>query len=422
MKKLTAALLACVMLLGMAPLSLAAPTTQAIVDAALELIYSHEGTYNSINKNDNGAVSVGKIQWHGTRALALIKIVVNSNPTNAKSILGDTLYTEVTTVDNWSYRTVNDEEAAALATLLSTPEGKAAQDKMANGDITGYVTRGQKLGITDGAALVYFADLENQGGYGMSKRVATAAANTVGSFAAITLADIHQAGLADSVAGKYPTLRNRAYTYCQSLGFGGTAGVHFPKKSTYRNGMFPDVASSAWYAKSVAGAVQYGLMKGDELGAFRPNGTVTLAEVITMAARIHSIYTTGTEKFVQTSGKWYQVYLDYAYNKGIINKARYTSNVTLPATRAQFAEIFAKALPAAGLASRNTVNNNAIPDVKSSASYAEAVYTLYRAGVLTGTDAATRAFLPGSTITRAEAAAIASRMANSDDRVSFTLK
>lgn len=421
MKKLTALLLAFVLLLGLAPATLAAgPSNAAIVEAALEFLYAHEGNYGSVNKNDNGALSVGKIQWHADRALSLVRSVVNSDPDQAKSILGDELYEEILSVKSWASRTVDEEEAAALSSLLTTSAGKAAQDALATSDISGYIKRGKNLGLTDAAALVYFADLENQGGYGMSKRVATSAANAAGSFGAVTLSRLHLAALNDVVAGNYPVRRKQAYTYCQGLGWASVTTVSFPKVNTYKQGQFSDVSASQWYAKSVASAVTYGLMQGDTEGTFRPTGQVTLAEAITMAARIHCIYATGKQSFTQTAdGPWYQVYLDYAYKQGIIDASTYKGTVTKAATRAQFAAIFAKALPDDALAAKNTVKDNAIPDVSTKQSYAAAVYKLYRAGILTGDE--NHRFQPQSNITRAEVAAVAARMADSSSRVSITL-
>ena len=45
--------------------------------------------------------------------------------------------------------------------------------------MTAYVEHGLKVGVSDPAALVYFADLENQGGAGASARVAQAAVKPV---------------------------------------------------------------------------------------------------------------------------------------------------------------------------------------------------------------------------------------------------
>ena len=100
--------------------------------------------------------------------------------------------------------------------------------------------------------------------------------------------------------------------------------------------------------------------------------------------------------------------------------AYYNSDVTQKATRAQYAEIFANALPGDGLYPINTVADNAVPDVKMSESYATSVYKLYRAGILTGGDVK-GTFSPLTYITRAESAAIVSRMAETNNRVSFTL-
>lgn len=200
-----------------------------------------------------------------------------------------------------------------------------------------------------------------------------------------------------------------------------TTDVHFPKNTQYTQGQFTDVPPNQWFTENVAEAVEFGLMKGDSSSTFQPYGDVTLAQAITMAARIHSIYTTGSESFVQAPGlSWYQVYLDYAYHHDIVDYNYYTGDVQQKATRAQFAEIFANALPERALPAKNNVSDGAIPDVPMQAPYASAVYRLYRAGILAGSDA-NGTFSPLSYITRAEAAAVVSRMADSDNRIAFSL-
>ena len=190
-----------------------------------------------------------------------------------------------------------------------------------------------------------------------------------------------------------------------------SVSVHFPKVSVYVQGQFTDVPAAQWFTQNVAGAVEFGLMKGNTASTFNPYGDVTLAETITMAARIHSIYTTGAESFDQSVGDvWYQVYLNYAYQNGIIGYSLYSGNVQEKATRAQYAEIFANALPDEALAAKNSVPDAAIPDVTMQDSYAGAVYKLYRAGILAGGDA-NGTFSPLTYITRAE----------SDNRMSFSL-
>ena len=68
----------------------------------------------------------------------------------------------------------------------------------------------------------------------------------------------------------------------------------------------------------------------------------------------------------------------------------------------------------------NTVADNAIPDVKMDDANAEAIYSFYRAGILTGSDAA-GTFNESSSIKRSEVAAILSRMYNENVRQAITL-
>ena len=199
------------------------------------------------------------------------------------------------------------------------------------------------------------------------------------------------------------------------------ADIHFDRVTVYYQDQFSDVPANQWFTNTVADAYEFGLMKGTSKKEFNPYGDVTISQAITMAARIHSLYTTGTENFDQSEGSaWYYTYMNYALKNGIINQAYYNSDVSNKATRAQFAEIFANSLPTKALPAINQVVDGAIPDVAISARYAEYVYKLYRAGILTGSDA-NGTFNPSTYITRAEAAAIVSRMAESNNRVSISL-
>lgn len=183
-----------------------------VVQSAQVIIFGQEGNYGSVNANDNGAVSVGKVQWHGGRALNLLKTICAAE-SRAASILGAALYREITTATNWNARTVSAQEKAVISSLLVTDAGKKAQDDLAEKDVTAYVEHGLKVGVSDPAALVYFADLENQGGAGASARVATAAVKPV------TLDTLHSAGLADRVMGKYSTRRKSVYSAARALNF-----------------------------------------------------------------------------------------------------------------------------------------------------------------------------------------------------------
>lgn len=183
--------------------------------------------------------------------------------------------------------------------------------------------------------------------------------------------------------------------------------VNFSRVHTYKSGHFADVATSQWYAPYVQAVYEYGLMNGKSDAAFAPDAELTIGEAVKLAACLHRIYHTGASDFT-ASDPWYTVYAEYSLKNGIISSEYADYNAK--ATRSEFAKILANALPDEALAVKNTVEDNSIPDVPMSYTYAPAVYKLYRAGVLTGSDVSGR-FLPNDGIKRAEVAAIAARMA-----------
>ena len=178
---------------------------------------------------------------------------------------------------------------------------------------------------------------------------------------------------------------------------------------------FRDVPDDAWYRDDVYTAATRGLLKGTGDGYFTPQGQVTAAQAIALAARIHAAHTGNT--LPAQGSPWYQVYVDYALSASILTEKPAAARLNSAITRGELAAIFARALPEEALAAINTVES--IPDVDASHPYADAVYLLYRAGVLQGEEDGS--FRPGRTITRAETAALVCRMADPALRLSFTL-
>ena len=77
-------------------------------------------------------------------------------------------------------------------------------------------------------------------------------------------------------------------------------------------------------------------------------------------------------------------------------------------------------MPSSQYTQKNTVADNAIPDVKTSDSYAKEIYAFYRAGILIGSDGA-GTFYPDSSIKRSEVAAVVTRMYEADARKEINL-
>lgn len=187
---------------------------------------------------------------------------------------------------------------------------------------------------------------------------------------------------------------------------------NFKSVNEYNLSVFPDVKENNWFFENVSFAYEKGLMYGKENG-FAPKDNLTVAQVITMAARLNSIYNTGEAEFVQ-GDVWYKVYVDYCISHGIIREGEYT-DFNRNATRAEFVRILSASVPESEFGEKNTVSS--IPDVADSETNAP-IYMFYRAGILAGSDEA-HTFFPDSDITRAESAAILTRIIEKKLRLSF---
>lgn len=181
---------------------------------------------------------------------------------------------------------------------------------------------------------------------------------------------------------------------------------------------FGDVKKDAWYYEDVMIAVQLGLINGKGSDStYFPDDNLTYAEAMKLAACMHQFYMEGAVTLKNGTVKWYDTYVEYCIENGIINQ-EYDYNVK--ATRAGYMTIFANALHDHALKAVNDVPDNSIPDVSMDESYSAAVYKLYRAGILAGSDAQHNC-KPLDNIKRSEVAAILSRMMYTAKRVNFSL-
>lgn len=190
---------------------------------------------------------------------------------------------------------------------------------------------------------------------------------------------------------------------------------NYRKINSYTEGQFTDVSPDDWYSDNVKEAFEYGLLLGMNDGSYGTGTSLTVAQTLAIADRLHNRYYGGSGDFFQ-GFPWYQVYIDYAVKYGIIAQGQYDPSA--PATRAQFAVIMSAALPEEAFPAINEIT--AIPDVSGSEPYAGAVYRLYNAGILQGNDEF-GIFAPDTPINREQIAAMATRFVNTDLRKQFTL-
>ncbi|GGG02746.1 CHAP domain-containing protein [Paenibacillus aceti] len=200
-----------------------------LISVAQQIVFGNEGGYSTVSKDDGknlqkgypGGISIGKLQWHESRAYDLLLRIIKQDIETAKKILGENsnVFKELTDQalakknDRWKARVLTDEEAKAISKLISTDIGIKYQDEQARLDMREYLNIGKKQGISDEKALIYFTDLYNQSPKGALRII-----NKIKvSGKEITLVNIHEVSLSDDVMGKYVKRRKLTYTKCSQL-------------------------------------------------------------------------------------------------------------------------------------------------------------------------------------------------------------
>ncbi|MGI6028553.1 MAG: S-layer homology domain-containing protein [Candidatus Heteroscillospira sp.] len=180
---------------------------------------------------------------------------------------------------------------------------------------------------------------------------------------------------------------------------------------------FTDVLPGHWFYADVLSAVRMGLLNGMTQTSFEPEGTITAAQVIKLAACTHQRYYSG-EVTLENGSPWYQSYVDYALENGIISSEPEDYNA--PCSRSYYIAVMYGAMSRDEYGEINSIPDGAVPDVQPGHGDYDAIYAFYRAGIVTGNDSA-GTFAPESNVKRSEVATLVARMFDADVRRSFTL-
>lgn len=197
----------------------------------------------------------------------------------------------------------------------------------------------------------------------------------------------------------------------------GIEGSKFPL-TRGRLPSFTDVQGKDWFSLWVDIAYNTGIMAGTGGNAFEPGRAVTVAEALQMAANMNSRYRGDTfHTTAHVSNPWYNDAVTYCLASGIISRGQF-DDYSRQITRRELAQVFDATELARSLTQRNAPFRvrNAVTDVDSKDPAANAIYGLYTKGILTGVDEKL-SFRPDAAVTRAEAAAVAARLARPEQRV-----
>lgn len=173
---------------------------------------------------------------------------------------------------------------------------------------------------------------------------------------------------------------------------------------------FTDVPANEWYHDTVVAAAEASIIAGNADGSYNPNGELTWAQAVTFAVRLAQ-FRAGEHIYgaADQTDVWYDIYVDYANDRGIIDTT--PENVNYIINRAEAALIFAAVL--GDTAQINTVPDGYFSDVHNGGDVHDAVYALARAGIANGMGDGT--FGVDKSFRRSQVAAIVARMAGLSD-------
>ena len=195
-------------------------------------------------------------------------------------------------------------------------------------------------------------------------------------------------------AGLAFTMAFGAAAECEESAEGAGAATEFT--------VLTDVAPGSWYYAEVSAMAASGVIDGYGDGSFRPERIVTVAEAVTMTARM-----TGAETG-EADGYWCGVQMDNAYRSGWISEADAArTEMDKPVTRELACKIISAALALsypAGTVLPFTDAGEVGPG------YLSSVMAMYANGLIAGYEDGT--LRPQDTLTRAQAAALLYRAAH----------
>lgn len=203
----------------------------------------------------------------------------------------------------------------------------------------------------------------------------------------------------------------------------GFISENFVAVNTYEDTTFSDVAETDWYQENVKDVYELGLMIGNDNSQFQPTKEMSLEEALTIACRMNSVYFGNEHQFTMTEehSKWYDPYVDYATSEQNALDEALLDGLGKVGSRAQVIGLFSSLMPKEAFPAINDITMDMIPGLSADDPYAEDILMFYRAGIIVGVDEK-GTFNPEKPITRAEIAAIATRIADHSRRQTLVLK
>ena len=188
------------------------PSTTTICYYAMYVIGEVESHWNWTAVNYNDPITIGMMQWYGTRAAALLNRVKNEMPT-AYGQLAASLRSDIESHDAgstwWTSRYLNRDEGNSIISVFQDEENHVIQENQAIADFEGYITTLEKWGMSQSypKPLIFAMSMYHQSPASAGQVIATAGGSA-------DLDRIYGVCMNHGVLGRY---RNRYNTVYQRL-------------------------------------------------------------------------------------------------------------------------------------------------------------------------------------------------------------
>lgn len=188
------------------------PSTRTICYYAMYVIGEVESNWNWTAVNYNDPITIGMMQWYGTRAAALLNRVKNEMPT-AYGQLSASLRSDIESHDAgsawWTSRYLNRDEGNSIISVFQEKENHVIQENQAIVDFEGYITTLENWGMSQSypKPLIFAMSMYHQSPASAGQVIATAGGSA-------DLDRIYTVCMNHGVLGQY---RNRYNTVYQRL-------------------------------------------------------------------------------------------------------------------------------------------------------------------------------------------------------------
>lgn len=188
------------------------PSTRTICYYAMYVIGEVESNWNWTAVNYNDPITIGMMQWYGTRAAALLNRIKNEMPT-AYGQLAASLRSDIESHDAgsawWTSRYLNRDEGNSIISVFQEKENHVIQENQAIVDFEGYITPLENWGMSQSypKPLIFAMSMYHQSPASAGQVIATAGGSA-------DLDRIYTVCMNHGVLGQY---RNRYNTVYQRL-------------------------------------------------------------------------------------------------------------------------------------------------------------------------------------------------------------